>query len=339
MTGNEPQIFRNPARRPTATRPARAGAPTAFHRRWPGYAPTRLVDAPGLASQLGLTSVVVKDESGRFGLPAFKILGASWAVYRLLIARLGAEPEWSDLTELRAALEPLGPLTLVAATDGNHGRAVAHMAARLGLSARIFVPHGTAAARITGIESEGATVTVIDGPYEDAVAVAAALASDDTLVVSDTSWEGYTEVPRAVIEGYDTIFTEVDAVAAHRPDLVVVPMGVGTLAAAVVEHYGATATIVAVEPFAANCGLRSAEAGRPVLVPGPHDSIMAGLNCGTVSIVAWPVLQAGVDVFVAISDSGRGTGDARPRGDRCRRGRNGGRVARRAASGDRGRRH
>ena len=338
MTGNEPQIFRNPARRPIATRPAPAGAPTAFHRRWPGYAPTRLVDAPGLASQLGLTSVVVKDEAGRFGLPAFKILGASWAVYRLLSSRLGAEPKWSDLTELRAALAPLGPLTLVAATDGNHGRAVAHMAARLGLSARIFVPRGTAVARITGIESEGAIVTVIDGPYEDAVAVAAALASDDTLVVSDTSWEGYTEVPRTVIEGYDTIFTEVDAVAAHRPDLVVVPMGVGALAAAVVEHYGATATIVAVEPFAANCGLRSAEAGRPVLVPGPHDSIMAGLNCGTVSIVAWPILQAGVDVFVAISDAAAARRCATSRrsvSSPARRGR----VAGRAARGDRGGRH
>ena len=105
----------------------------------------------------------MKDESQRLGLPSFKILGASWAVYRLLVGRLGHEPEWRDLDELRRALAPLGPLTLVAATDGNHGRAVAHMARLLGYAARIFVPAGTAPARIDAIEGEGAPVTVVDG--------------------------------------------------------------------------------------------------------------------------------------------------------------------------------
>src|SRR5262249_26254104 len=146
---------------------------------------------------------------------------------------------------------------------GNHGRAVAHMAHLLGYRAHIFVPRGTADARITGIESEGAQVTVVDGTYEDAVATAAALARDDVLVVSDTSWEGYTEVPRTVIDGYSTIFAEVDEQLADGapPDLVVVPMGVGALTAATVAHYAARSTIVAVEPMAAACGLRSAEAG------------------------------------------------------------------------------
>jgi diaminopropionate ammonia-lyase len=269
-----------------------------------------VVDAPGIATALGLDAVTVKDESERLGLPSFKILGASWAVYRLLVDRLGAEPEWRDLDDLRDALRPLGPLALVAATDGNHGRAVARMARLLGYRAEILVPAGTTAARIAGIESEGARVRVIVGTYDDAVAASAALARDDVLVVSDTSWDGYTDVPRDVIAGYDTILAELDEQLgsdarspAARPNLVVVPMGVGALTAAVVEHSAATAAIVAVEPLSAACGLRSAEAGAPAFVPGPHDSIMAGLNCGTVSLIAWPVVASGVDVFVAISDA------------------------------------
>jgi len=277
--------------------------PARLHRRFPGYAPTRIVDAPGLAAELGLAGLSVKDESHRLGLPSFKILGASWAVYRLLVGMLGREPEWTDFDELRAALASLGPLTLVAATDGNHGRAVAHMARLLGYRSRIFVPAGTAAARIDAIKSEGAPVTVVNGTYDDAVRASAELAADDVLVVSDTSWEGYTEVPRTVIEGYGTIFAEADEQLAARPEVVVVPMGVGALAAAVVQHYAADAMIVVVEPLSAACGLRSAEAGHPVEVPGPHDSIMAGLNCGMVSIIAWPVVAAGVDLFVAVDDA------------------------------------
>jgi diaminopropionate ammonia-lyase len=298
-----PKLLVNPGRRhdESAARPELS--PTAFHARLPGYAPTPVVDAPALAVDLGVASVSIKDESHRLGLPSFKILGASWAVYRLLVGRLGLEPEWRDLDELRGAFAPLGPLTLVAATDGNHGRAVAHMARRLGYAARIFVPAGTARARIDAIEGEGAPVTVVDGTYDDAVRASAALAADDVLVVSDTSWPGYTAVPCTVIDGYATIFAEVDSQLAARPEVVVVPMGVGALAAAAVRHYAADATIVVVEPLSAACGMESAAAGRPVEVPGPHDSIMAGLNCGTVSIVAWPTLADGADAFVAVDDA------------------------------------
>jgi diaminopropionate ammonia-lyase len=310
MRHTAPVLLVNPGRRhseapgPASAQTAADAAPARLHRRFPGYEPTRIVDAPGLAAELGLASLTVKDESHRLGLPSFKILGASWAVYRLLIGRLGHEPEWRDFDELRSGLASLGPLTLVAATDGNHGRAVARMARLLGYRARIFVPTGTAAARIEAIESEGAPVTVVDGTYDDAVRASAELAAHDVLIVSDTSWEGYTEVPRTVIEGYATIFAEVDEqLAGAPPDVVAVPMGVGALAAAVVRHYSAGATIIVVEPLSAACGLRSAEAGRPVEVPGPHDSIMAGLNCGMVSIIAWPAVAAGVDVFVAVDDA------------------------------------
>lgn len=287
-------------------------APIDFHRRLPGYQTTPLRDVPGLARLLGIGQVLVKDESSRLGLPAFKILGASWAVYRALEARAGGTLEpWRTIDELVARLAPLKPLTLATATDGNHGRAVARVAALFGFAARIYVPAGTAPARIEGIASEGARVEVVDGTYDDAVARAAQDASERCLVISDTSWPGYEEIPRWVMEGYSTIMTEIDdALAEHgekSPDVVAVQFGIGALAAAVVRHYHQTARetckkILSVEPLHAACALASMEAGEIVTVPGPHDSIMAGLNCGRPSIVAWPIVSTGIDAFIAIPD-------------------------------------
>jgi len=291
--------------------------PLDFHRGLPGYAPTPLRDARTVAAAVGAERVWVKDESSRLGLPAFKVLGASWAVYRVLCKRLGREPEWHDLDELRTAFAPLGPLTVAAATDGNHGRAVAHMAALLGLDAQILVPAGTAQARVDAIAGEGAAVTVVDGSYDDAVARSAALAGPRCLVISDTSWPGYEDTPRDVIAGYATIFHEIDAALAQRdqppPDLVFVQVGVGALAAALVRHYRQRSNvatsersnapaIVGVEPDRAACVLASLQAGQIVAIPGPHDSIMAGLNCGTPSLVAWPAVSGGIGMLMAIPD-------------------------------------
>ena len=278
-----------------------------FHRRLPGYQPTPLVSASALAAELGLDRLWVKVESNRLGLPSFKVLGASWATYRLLLSQLAArglpEPTWSDIDDLRVAVSVLGPLTLAAATDGNHGRAVARMARDLGLSARIFVPEDMVPARITAIESEGADVVVVPGTYDDAVRASAA--DPDLLVVSDTSWEGYVDVPAWVIEGYGTIFAEVRTqLDGEVPDLVVVQMGVGALCAATAMAYAGESRVVAVEPRSAACGFMSAANGAPVTVPGPHRSVMSGLNCGNVSLVAWPTVAAGVDTFVVIDDSG-----------------------------------
>ncbi len=278
----------------------------AFHQRLPGYAPTPLVEAPALAERLGVGQVFLKNESSRFGLPAFKILGASWAIYRALETRLGhALGNWETLAELRALFDPLRPRALAAATDGNHGRAVAHMAALLGFTARIYVPRGTATARIDGIASEGAEVVVVDGTYDDAVARSAEDASERCLVISDTSWPGYEQVPLWVMEGYSTIMFEISAELEKRghpaPDLIAVQFGVGALAAAVVRHFRG-AKFLSVEPVNAACMLAAMEAGEIVSVPGPHDSIMAGLNCGRVSIVAWPTVSEGMDAFIAIED-------------------------------------
>lgn len=286
--------------------------PLAFHRRLPGYSPTPLIDAPELARALGIGQLLVKDESSRLGLPAFKILGASWAVYRALETRLGLSLEpWRSVEELAERLAPLRPLTLATATDGNHGRAVAHVAALLGFEAQIYVPAGTAQARIDGIAGEGARVEIVDGTYDDAVARAAQEANQRCLVISDTSWPGYEEIPRWVMEGYSTIMVEIDDQLAMRgeknPDLIAVQFGVGALAAAVVRHYrqlrpNERPKILSVEPLRAACMLASMEAGQIVTVSGPHDSIMAGLNCGRPSIIAWPIVSQGIDAFIAIPD-------------------------------------
>jgi diaminopropionate ammonia-lyase len=284
--------------------------PLEYHERLPGYGPSPLVDADALAQELGLKKVWIKDESSRLGLPSFKILGASWGVYRALSRRFGDFEPWASIDDVAAQLEPHKPLSLVAATDGNHGRAVARMAHILGIECSIYVPDGTALARIEGIQSEGATCTVVAGSYDDAVARSAEDASDRCLVISDTSWPGYDEVPRWVIEGYSTIFFEIDNELDVRhephPDLVIVQLGVGALGAAAVRHFRSQgvvdATLVGVEPSSAACVFASARAGRMVSVHGPHDSIMAGLNCGTPSLVAWPIVSRGFDAFMAIED-------------------------------------
>jgi diaminopropionate ammonia-lyase len=297
------QIFYNQRGAPAA--PAPLPDALAFHRRLPGYAPTPLVELPELAACLGIGRISLKLETERLGLPAFKILGASYATYRALCALLGGEPAWANLGELRAALAPLRPLALLAATDGNHGRAVARMAALLGLGARIFVPADMAPARMRAIADEGAELTVVAGSYDDAVAEAAAAAGQQALVISDTAWPGYEQIPAAVIAGYSTILQEADAALSAPPDLVLVQMGVGALAAAVVGHYrrsGAGPQIVGVEPADAACVLASLRAGAIRAVPGPHRSIMAGLNCGLPSPLAWPVLQAGLDAAMAVDD-------------------------------------
>jgi len=282
----------------------------AFHRRMPAYSPTLLLDAPDLADKLGIGRILIKAETRRMGLPSFKILGASWATYQAICAHIGGEPKpWGNINELAANLAHLKPFRLATATDGNHGRAVSFMARLLGFEARIFVPAGMAMARIKAMQAEGAEVSIVDGDYDDAVARAAEEAGDNCIVVSDTSWPGYETIPAQVIEGYTTIFAEVDeAIDASdlaHPDMVVVPMGVGAFMAAAVTHYRSgehRPTIVGVEPVDANCVQVSAMAGEITHVPGPHQSIMVGLNCGRPSMIAWPRLSSGIDWFVSVDD-------------------------------------
>ena len=272
-----------------------AGDALAFHRALPEYSPTALVVVPSLAGGLGVARVLVKDESSRLGLPAFKALGASWAVHRAVGDR-----------------QP-GTTTVVAATDGNHGRAVARFAGRCGQHARIFLPDGVSAAAAKAIRDEGADVVVVGGSYDDPVAAAARAArTGGTILVQDTAWEGYTDIPTWIVQGYATLFAEIDEqlrdVGVGRPDLVVVPVGVGSLLQAALIHYrrdaitAATPAVLSAEAWAAAFIAKSLDAGRPVSVPtGP--TVMAGLNCGTPSALAWPLIEGGLDAAVAVTDA------------------------------------
>ena len=269
------------------TWPSSPGDAHAFHQSLPGYSPTPLVPVPELAADLGVGRVLVKDESSRLGLPAFKVLGASWACCQVLRRHPGA--------------------TLVTATDGNHGRAVARMAAHFGVAATVFVPVVMLPETAARIVAEGAEVVWVDGDYDDAVRRAADFAGQlpGRALVQDTAWAGYEQVPGWIVEGYQTLVSEVDTQLGGSPDLVAVPAGVGSLAEAVVRHYrrpgAAHPTVLSVEPETAACVLASLTAGRATTV-ATTATVMAGLNCGTISSSAWPVLRAGCDAAVAVSD-------------------------------------
>ena len=266
-----------------------------FHRSLPGYAPTRLAALPDLARAFGVARVYAKDESNRLGLPAFKALGASWAIRQALHEQT-----------------PTRPFTIITATDGNHGRAVARFARQLGHCAAIFVPDGVHPGAVQAILDEGATVTHIPGSYDAAVHTAARAADADeaAILVQDMAWDGYEQIPGWIVDGYTTLFTEIDDQlhdnGIARPDLVVVPAGVGSLLQAALTHYrsgnAATRTaILSVEPQSAACILASVTAGHPVTVATGVTS-MAGLNCGTVSSLAWPYILRGLDACVAVDD-------------------------------------
>jgi diaminopropionate ammonia-lyase len=196
---------------------------------------------------------------------------------------------------------------LVTATDGNHGRAVSRMAAHFGVDATVFVPQLMLAQTAARIADEGATVVRVDGDYDGAVHAAAEFAAEQPgrVLVQDTAWDGYERVPAWIVEGYGTLPAEVDVQLGATPDLVVVPVGVGSLAEAVVRHYrgpgAAHPAVLAVEPDTAACVLASLTADHPNTVP-TGATPMAGLNCGTVSSSAWPVLRAGCDGAVAVTD-------------------------------------
>lgn len=281
-----------------------------FHTRLPGYAPTPLGEARDLAASLNVQSVWLKDETQRLGLPSFKVLGASWALYRALEDRRGRPfSHWDSLSELAAQISPEPELTLATATDGNHGHAVAWLASSLGIAARIYLPRGVPAGRRQAIAGLGAEIVDLDATYDQAVAACSQEAGAETLVLADTTTSAGDPVSEWVIEGYSTMLWEVEAqlaaTDADPPDVVVVPLGVGALGAAVIRHYrglGHATRLVGFEPEGAACVMASVAAGCLVTVPGPHESAMSGLNCGAPSTAAWPWLLDGFDVLLTLDD-------------------------------------
>jgi len=281
-----------------------------FHASLPSYGPTPLTSLSRLSKDLRTGPIFIKDESSRFSLPSFKILGASWAIHRAFAQILNL-PASTSTQEVGAAAHEKG-LWLVTCSEGNWGRAVARMARILGVKARVWVPGNCHPATAAMIAGEGAEVCrVEDGNYDDSIAMARKEAEEmeGAVLAMDTSWDGYEEIPGWVVEGYGTMLGEVDeqvrVLTDRKVSHVVVSVGVGSWAHAVVLHYKSkvpSAKVVTVEPDTAACLKTSLEAGEIVTIQ-TGDTIMAGMNCGTVSKIAWLLLKDGVDAAVTITDT------------------------------------
>ncbi|MCH7665976.1 MAG: diaminopropionate ammonia-lyase [Acidobacteria bacterium] len=287
-----------------------------FHRQMPGYRYSPLKGLSGLAAMLGLGGLWVKDEAERLSLSSFKVLGGSFAIYKFLEKRLGREDQKLTFVELTSSAmrDRLGEITFATATDGNHGRGVAWAATKLGQRSVVYVHSKTSSARVKAIEGHGARVEIIDGTYDDAVRkIDRDAKRNGWQVISDTSWDGYQEIPTWIMQGYTTSFSEAqEQMAAQglvKPSHVFIQAGVGALAASCVGFYhrlfGDDAPVcVVVEPSRAACLLESARAGdgRARHFPGDLDTIMAGLACGDPSPIAWDLLWDRADVFAAVPD-------------------------------------
>lgn len=288
----------------------------AFHKSFPQYKPTPLAKLDNLAKELNISKVFVKDESYRFGLNAFKALGGSYAIGHYLAERLNIN--LADLTydklvspEVR---ETLGELTFITATDGNHGRGVAWTAKQLKQKSVIYMPKGSSEERLNHIKSEGAEASITDINYDDAVRLAAEHADKNNWVlVQDTAWENYEEIPKRIMQGYITMVLEAYEQLKEldeKPTHIFIQAGVGSLAATVqgffANVYGEDRPItVVVEPEKANCIFKTAEAndGKLHYVKGDMDTIMAGLACGEPSTLGWEILSDYADAFLSCSDN------------------------------------
>ncbi|MFV0474708.1 MAG: diaminopropionate ammonia-lyase [Pikeienuella sp.] len=280
---------------------------------WEGYEVTPLASLPGLAGRLGIGSLFYKDEAGRFGLGSFKSLGGAYAVLRILLkhvaAKTGETVGVADLISGKHA-RLTGELTVCSATDGNHGRSVAWGARLFGCKCVIYIHATVSEGRRRAIADYGAEVIRVAGNYDETVRFCAAEAErHGRIVVSDTSYEGYTDIPRDVMRGYTVLAAEIVEQFEGKtpPTHVFVQSGVGGLAAAVCSYFwdawkGRRPVFVVVEPENAACFRDSVSAGKPMAVGGDLETMMAGLSCGEVSLIAWDILSAGANAALSISD-------------------------------------
>jgi len=278
---------------------------------WPGYAVTPLVALDGLAAQTGVAAIHYKDEGARFDLRSFKALGGAYAVARLLqskvSASLGQPVDMSEIVD-RKHPEIASGITVCCATDGNHGRSVAWGAETFGCRCEIFIHATVSEGRKIAIEAFGADVRRCAGNYDDSVREAQETASrEGWCVVSDTSYPGYLEVPKDVMQGYELMAAEAFDQLDEPPTHIFVQTGVGGMAAAVAaqskRRWGdARPTLVLADPDRSACWLDSLRAGHPTAVEGDLDTLMAGLACGEVSMLAWDVLKDHADAVMALTD-------------------------------------
>ena len=288
----------------------------AFHRQMPGYKMTPLRSLPHLAQMLGLGGIYVKDEAQRLQLNSFKVMGGSFAIYRFIQKKLGIPDEKMSYEYLvsKECHDACGDLTFASATDGNHGRGVAWAAMMLGHKCEIYVHKETSQARIDAIARYGARVTVVDGNYDDAVRqVAVDAEKNGWEIISDTAWEGYTEIPTWIMQGYTTIMLECQeqfaGLGIQRPSHVFIQAGVGALAAATIGFYASLfkdnpPKFIVVEPDKAACIYETAKYNDGELhsVTGDLDTIMAGLACGDPNPIGWKVLDGCADMFLQVPD-------------------------------------
>lgn len=282
-----------------------------FHKSFSQYKQTPLCSMNNLADYLGLAKIYVKDESHRFGLNAFKVLGASYAIGRCMAKRLGRDIEDTSFSMLQTdeVKKQLGSITFASATDGNHGRGVAWTAKQLGLDSVIYMPKGSTLKRLNNIKAIGAKAMITDVNYDDTVRIIAKEAAEkDWQVIQDTAWEGYEEVPKWIMQGYSTVAKEViEQLNEERPTHIFLQAGVGAFAAVmtavVVETFHENPPmIVIVEPDKADCFYRSVKAEKITKVDGDMNSIMAGLACGEPNPIAWEILSNYGDVFMSVPD-------------------------------------
>lgn len=279
-----------------------------FHSTFPIYKHTPLISLQSLAEKLQVKSIYLKDESKRFGLNAFKVLGASYAIANEIGRKIGKE-----ITELSAesilsedTKEKIGDITFVTATDGNHGRGVAWTAKQLGQKAVVYMPKGSALERLENIRAEGADAEITDMNYDDAVRLAQKMAEEKGwIVVQDTAWEGYEDIPKWIMQGYTTMGHEIMEQIPEKPTHIFLQAGVGSMAGAMTGFFSNLYNedkpiIVIVEPAKADCLFQTAKAddGKLHNVTGDMDTIMAGLACGEPCTIGWDVLKGYADAFI-----------------------------------------
>lgn len=289
----------------------------AFHESFPQYTVTPLTKLDKMADMLGLGEVYIKDESYRFGLNAFKVLGGSFAMARYI-----AKQTDKDVSELPynvltsdALKEEFGQATFFTATDGNHGRGVAWAANKLGQKAVVLMPKGTTQTRLNNILAEGATATIEEYNYDECVRMAndMAMKTENGIMVQDTAWDGYEEIPAWIMQGYGTMameaYDQLREYGCERPTHVFIQAGVGSLAGAVQGYFANRypenpPKVVVVEAEAAACLYKGASVGDGSIqiVDGDMVTIMAGLACGEPNTISWDILKNHVDTFIATPD-------------------------------------
>lgn len=289
-----------------------------FHKTFSVYQETPLVPLQHLADRLQVKSIYLKDESKRFGLNAFKVLGASYAIANEIGRKIGKQIEALSAEEIRSeeTRKKIGEITFVSATDGNHGRGVAWTAKQLGQKSVIYMPKGSALERLENIRGEGAEAEITDLNYDEAVRLAWKMAEKNGwIMVQDTAWEGYEDIPRWIMQGYTTIGHEIMEQIPEKPTHIFLQAGVGSMAGAITGFFSnlygeEKPIIVIVEPAKADCLFRTAKAddGKLHFVTGDMNTIMAGLACGEPCTIGWDVLKGYADAFIRCPESAAADG-------------------------------